>query len=162
LERGEKARAAQLRERFLTYFRDVPYPGRGSRDELRSYEYYLGTLALSDKQPGQAIAHFQAALRHLPPSSGLDLYEDCLANAYLALVRPDDAIQEYQRILRLNPSYPLAQYHLAQAHRRKGQVEQARAAYERFLQIWKGADADLPEIVDAKKELAALGHGGGS
>jgi tetratricopeptide (TPR) repeat protein len=156
LERGETAREARLRERFLTYFRDVHYPGRGSRDELRSYEYYLGTLALSDKQPGQAIAHFQTALRHLPPSSGLDLYEDCLANAYLELARPDDAIQEYQRILRLNPSYPLAQYHLAQAHRRKGQVVEARAAYERFLQIWKGADADLPEMVDARKELATL------
>jgi tetratricopeptide (TPR) repeat protein len=156
LERGETTKAARLRERFLTYFRDVPYPGRGSRDELRSYEYYLGTLSLSDKQPDQAIAHFQAALRHLPPSSGLDLYEDCLANAYLALARPDEAIQEYKRILRLNPSYPLAQYHLAQAHRRKGQVAEARAAYERFLQIWKGADADLPEMVDARKELAAL------
>jgi predicted Zn-dependent protease len=156
LERGETARAAHLREKFLTYFRDVPYPGRGSRDELRSYEYYLGMLALSDKQPGQAIAHFQAALRHLPPSSGLDLYEDCLANAYLALARPDEAIQEYERILRLNSSYPLAQYHLAQAHRRKGQVVEARAAYEHFLQIWKGADADLPEMVDARKELATL------
>jgi tetratricopeptide (TPR) repeat protein len=156
LERGETAKAARLRERFLTYFRDVPYPGRGSRDELRSYEYYLGTLSLSDKQPDQAIAHFQAALRHLPPSSGMDLYEDCVGNAYLALARPDEAIQEYQRILRLNPSYPLAQYHLAQAHRRKGQVVEARAAYEGFLQIWKGADADLPEMVDARKELAAL------
>jgi tetratricopeptide (TPR) repeat protein len=159
MERGETARAAQLRERFLTYFRDVPYPGRGSRDELRSYEYYLGTLSLSDKQPDQALAHFQTALRHLPPSSGLDLYEDCVANAYLALARPDEAIQEYQRILRLNPSYPLAQYHLAQAHRRKGQLEQARAAYERFLQIWKGADTDLPEMVDARKEVAALRRG---
>jgi len=156
LERGETAKAARLRERFLTYFRDVPYPGRGSRDELRSYEYYLGTLSLSDKQPDQAMAHFQAALRHLPPSSGMDLYEDCVGNAYLALARPDEAIQEYQRILRLNPSYPLAQYHLAQAHRRKGQVVEARAAYEGFLQIWKGADADLPEMVDARKELAAL------
>src|ERR1039458_7298960 len=93
----------------------------------------MGALALHEKQPSQAIAHFQAALRHLPPSSGLDLYEDCLANAYLELARLDDAVSEYQRILRLNPNYPLAQYHLAQAYRGKRQAEQARAAYERFL-----------------------------
>ena len=159
LERGETAKAARLKGRFLKYFQDVPYPGRGSRDERRSYEYYMGALALHEKQPSQAIAHFQAALRHLPPSSGLDLYEDCLANAYLELARLDDAVSEYQRILRLNPNYPLAQYHLAQAYRRKGQAEQARAAYERFLQIWKGADADIPEVVDAKKELLALSAG---
>jgi tetratricopeptide (TPR) repeat protein len=155
LERGETERAASLKGRFLKYFQDVPYPGRGSRDERRSYEYYLGALALHEKQPSQAIVHFQAALRHLPPSSGLDLYEDCLANAYLELARLDEAVSEYQRILRLNPNYPLAQYHLAQAYRRKGDTGAARTAYERFLQIWKAADADIPEVVDARKELSA-------
>ncbi len=156
LERGENARAASLKARFLKYFQDSPYPGRGSRDERRSYDYYLGVLALRENQPSRAIAHFQAALRHLPPSSGLDLYEDCLANAYLEVARLDEAVAEYQRILHLNPNYPMAQYHLAQAYRRKGQLQQARAAYERFLQIWKGADADIPEVVDAKTELQAL------
>jgi tetratricopeptide (TPR) repeat protein/DNA-binding winged helix-turn-helix (wHTH) protein len=156
LERGETARASQLKSRFVKYSQDVPYPGRGSRDEGRSYEYYLGTLALHEKQPSQAIAHFQAALRHLPPSSGLDLYDDCLANAYLELARLDEAVAEYQRILRLNPNYPLAQYHLAQAYRRNGQTGQAREAYERFLQNWKDADPDIPEVTDARKALLAL------
>lgn len=156
LGRGEAARAAQLKVRFLKYFQDVPNPGRGSRDERRSYDYYLGSLALYDKQPGPAIAHFQAALRHLPPTSGQDLYEDCLANAYLELGRLEEAIAEYERVLRLNPNYPVAQYHLAQAYRRKGESGPARAAYERFLQIWKGADADIVEVVDAKKEVGAL------
>jgi len=159
MERGETARAARLKSKFVKYFQDVPYPGRGSRDERRSYDYYLGALALRDKQSSKAVAHFQAALRHLPPSSGLDLYEDCLANAYLELERLDEAVPEYQRILRFNPNYPLAQYHLAQAYRRKGQTGLARAAFERFLQIWKGADADVPEVVDAKKELLALAAG---
>jgi tetratricopeptide (TPR) repeat protein/DNA-binding winged helix-turn-helix (wHTH) protein len=156
LERGETARAAGLKTSFLKYSQGVPYPGRGSRDERRSFEYYLGALALHNNQPSQAITHFQAALHHLPPSSGLDLYEDCLANAYLELARLDEAISEYQRILRLNPNYPLAQYHLAQAYRQKGETGQARAAYERFLQIWKSADADVPEVVDARSALLSL------
>lgn len=152
-ERGEAARAGQLKTRFLKSFQDVPNPGRGSRDERRSYDYYLGTLALYEKRPDQAIAHFQAALRHLPPTSGQDLYEDCLANAYLELGRLDEAIAEYQRVLRLNPNYPVAQYHLARAYQRKGQTARARASYERFLQIWKNADADTAEIVDARRQL---------
>jgi len=112
-----------LRERL---FENLPYPERGVRHELRSYDYYLGVLALKDKRLNEAITHFQRALRHLPPSSGLDLYEDCLANAYLESGRPDEAITEYLRILRTNPNYPLAQYHLAEAYERKGEREQAQ------------------------------------
>ncbi len=156
LEQGETTRAAKLKIRFLKDFQDIPNPGRGSRDERRSYEYYLGSLALHEKQPTQAIAHFQAALRHLPPTSGQDLYEDSLANAYLELGRQDEAIPEYQRVLHLNPNYPLAQYHLAQSYQRNGQAGPARAAYQRFLQIWKSADADIPEVVDAKNQLQTL------
>jgi tetratricopeptide (TPR) repeat protein len=152
LEQGQPAQAARLKERL----KETQYPTRGSRPELRSYDYFLGTLALREKQPDQAIAHFRQALRHLPPSSGIDLYEDCLANACLKLALWDDAINEYQRILRLNPNYPLAQYHLAQAYQRKGLAREARIAYERFLEIWKSADAHIPEVVDAKQALITI------
>jgi len=152
LEQGNVARAAMLRERL---FENLPYPERGVRHELRSYDYYLGVLALKDKRLNEAITHFQRALRHLPPSSGLDLYEDCLANAYLESGRPDEAITEYLRILRTNPNYPLAQYHLAEAYERKGEREQAQTAYERFLQNWKHADADIPEIENARRKATA-------
>jgi len=151
LDRGDAAGAANLK-RML--FQNVPYPERGVQNELRSHDYYLGTLALRARQPDEAIRQFRQALRHLPPSSGLDLYEDCLANAYLEFGHLDEAIDEYQRILQLNPNYPLAQYHLGQAFERKGKVEQAQAAYERFLQNWKSADADIPEIMEAKKQAA--------
>ncbi len=152
LDRGDTARAAILKERL---FENHPYPERGVRQELRSHDYYLGTLALKQGRSGEAMTHFKDALHHLPPSSGLDLYEDCLANAYLELGLVDDAIAEYQRILHLNPNYPLAEYHLAQAYDRKGERDQARAAYARFLEIWKDADADVPEVMDARKRANA-------
>ncbi len=154
MDRSDTAKAAKLKESLNRFLQSGPYPARGSRNELRSYDYYLGTLALREKHPDQAIGHFRQALRHLPATSGLDLYEDCLANAYLGLGRLDEAIAEYQRILRLNPNYPLAQYHLAQAYQRKADNGQARSGYERFLQIWNGADLDIPEVMDAKRELA--------
>jgi tetratricopeptide (TPR) repeat protein len=153
LDQRDMARAANLKKML---FQNVPYPERGAKNELRSSDFYLGTLALRAKQPDDAIGHFKQALRHLPPSSGLDLYEDCLANAYLELGRLDEAITEYHRILQLNPNYPLVEFHLGQAYERKGKAEQARAAYQRFLQNWNGADEDLPEIADAKKELLTL------
>ena len=83
----------------------------------------------------------------------MDAYEDCLANAYLELGRFDEAIAEYERILKLNPNYPLVHYHLAQAYEREGQNDQAHAEYQRLLQVWKDADADVPEVVRAKRIL---------
>ena len=66
----------------------------------------------------------------------------------------DEAIAEYERILKLNPNYPLVHYHLAQAYERKGDRDQAHAEYQRFLQVWKDADADIPEVVHAKKVVS--------
>jgi tetratricopeptide (TPR) repeat protein len=83
----------------------------------------------------------------------IDPLEDCLAKVYLESGRLDEAISEFERILRLNQNYPLAQYHLAQAYERKGQPDWAWIAYERFLTIWKDADADLPEVITARHRL---------
>jgi tetratricopeptide (TPR) repeat protein len=156
LDRGDAAKASDLKKRL---FENVPYPMRGSRDELRSYDFYLGTLALRDHRPSDAVGYFQDALHHVPASSGLDLYDDCLADSYLELGMLDSAIKEYQRILGPNPNDALAQYHLAAAYGRKGMLPQARASYERFLRIWRGADSDNPEVLDARNELAALSPG---
>ena len=94
-----------------------------------------------------------AQIGHRPLPWDQDAFEDCLANAYLELARFDEAVHEYQRILKLNPKYPLVHYHLAQGYERKGQPDQARAEYEQFRQVWKDADADVPEVVAAKKAL---------
>src|SRR5581483_9872371 len=59
---GDTARAASLKERL---FENRPYPERGVRPELRSHDYYLGTLDLKNNQSSEAIAHFKEALRHL-------------------------------------------------------------------------------------------------
>jgi tetratricopeptide (TPR) repeat protein/DNA-binding winged helix-turn-helix (wHTH) protein len=156
LDRGDNATARRLKHGL---FENLPYPERGVRHEMRSYDYYLGTLALRNNQSDEAISRFTQALSHLPPSSGLDLYEDCLGNAYLALGQVDRAIAEYQRIARLNPAYPLLEYHLAQAYQRKGQMAEARSAYQRFLHTWQGADADIPELQEAQSKLGERSHG---
>ena len=121
---------------------------------LRLYYYLFGLTALKEGRPEEAINHFKETLKRQPLGWSIDSFEDCLANAYLELGRWDEAIAEYERILRLNPNYPLAQYNLAQAYERKGQQDQARAAYERFLLTWKDADANLPQVIIARQRLA--------
>jgi tetratricopeptide (TPR) repeat protein len=84
-----------------------------------------------------------------------DALVQCLANAYLEVGRLDEAIAEYERILRVNPRYPLIAYHLGQIYERKGETARARAAYEQFLQDWRAANADIPEVRQATAWLAS-------
>jgi tetratricopeptide (TPR) repeat protein len=131
-----------------------PYTERGLRPALRSLHYFRGYLALKSGREAEAFENFKEVLRHRPLIWDIDSFEDCLANAYLETGRVDEAIAEYERILRLNPNYPLAHYHLARSYERKGLPERARTSYERFLQVWKDADADLPEVVSARERLS--------
>jgi tetratricopeptide (TPR) repeat protein len=96
-------------------FRNIPSQERGTPGDQRTRFYYQGYIDLQQGNDPQALAAFKAALQHLPPSSGMDSYEDCLANAELQLGDFKQAASEYDRILRLNPNYPLARAHLAEA-----------------------------------------------
>jgi len=52
--------------------------------------------------------------------------------------------------------YPLWHYELAKLYEEKGEKSKAIEQYEKFLEIWKDADKDLPEPHDARKRLAKL------
>jgi tetratricopeptide (TPR) repeat protein len=151
LEQGDTAGANKLESRL---FADWPYTVRGQRFPARLISYWRGYLALRRGQSAKSIEHFKEALRHPPIIWMIDPLEDCLANAYLEVGQPDEAIKEYERILRLNPNYPLAHYHVGQAYELQRQQPQARASYERFLEVWKEADAEVPEIIYARRVLS--------
>lgn len=147
----DMAKAAQLKEAL----ENVNQASRGQRPSRRPVWYYRGVFDLNTGNAAEAIYDFKQALTHRAQYWILDAFEDCLANAYLELGRLDEAVAEYQRILKLNPNYPLVHYHLAQAYERKGQQDQARVEYQQFLQVWQGADADIPEVIKAKSALGA-------
>jgi tetratricopeptide (TPR) repeat protein len=54
------------------------------------------------------------------------------------------------------PFYAQAQLGLARAYAMGGDKANAKKAYEAFFVTWKNADADLPMLIAAKKEYAAL------
>ena len=150
LEKHQMERAASL-EREL--FANLPDSERGSPRDLRQEFFYRGYIELKTGDSQGAISHFKLALQHLPPSSGIDLHEDCLANAYLDLGMIPDAIAEYKRILKINPNYPLAYYHLGLAYQRIHDRANAIATFQRFLQASSSADQDSPPVLEAKGYL---------
>jgi tetratricopeptide (TPR) repeat protein/DNA-binding winged helix-turn-helix (wHTH) protein len=151
LARGDLKAAEKLKSAL----EKIRRPSRGGRGDLRELPYYQGLFELKSGRATEAIEKFKEVLLHQAPNWNVDAYEDCLANAYLELGRLDEAIAEYERILKLNSNYPLVHYHLAQIYERKGQTDRARAEYEQFLQVWKVADPDIPEVLAAMRVLGS-------
>jgi eukaryotic-like serine/threonine-protein kinase len=52
--------------------------------------------------------------------------------------------------------FALSHYALGRIAESQGETARARLAYETFLELWKNADAGLPEVEDARARLAAL------
>jgi len=150
LERGRRQNADILKR---VLFADLPNSERGSPRDLRTEFFYQGYIELKSGDSQGALSHFKAALQHLPPSSGIDLHEDCLANAYLQLGMFPEAIAEYQRILKLNSNYPLAYFHLGEAYEALHDKQNARSAFQHFLQVNPLADQDNPQVLEAKHQL---------
>ncbi|MEP7270241.1 MAG: tetratricopeptide repeat protein [Acidobacteriota bacterium] len=153
LHRREQATVDELSK---TVFSPANYDLSNERGVLRIWEYQRGQVALRQGRAEESLNHFRAAVHYRAVEWNIDSFEDCLANALLELGRNDEAIAEYERILKINPHYPLAHYRLGQAYEHKGDREQARAAYQRFLQVWQGADAQIAELVEARQRLNAL------
>lgn len=101
-------------------FKGIPTQERGTPGDQRTKFYYQAYIDMQEGNTQKALEEFKVALQHLPPSSGIDFHEDCLANAELQLGHFKEAAAEYKRILALNPNYPLARMHLAQAEAHLG------------------------------------------
>jgi len=54
------------------------------------------------------------------------------------------------------PSPPLPPPELARAAAMSGDAAKGRKVYQGFLALWKEADADLPILIEAKKEYERL------
>ncbi len=75
--------------------------------------------------------------------------------AFQKLGKRTQAAKEFEKILNnrgespLSVLYPLAQLGLARS-------KQSKEDYEKFFEMWKNADEDLPILVQAKKEFAEI------
>jgi serine/threonine protein kinase/tetratricopeptide (TPR) repeat protein len=110
----------------------------------------------------QAIEILQPASRfELGAASGFWI-NYLRAQAYMGQRSGNEAAVEYQKILDhravdfFSPLYPLAHLGLARAAAMSGDTAKSRMEYQNFFAAWKDADADLPVLVQAKKEYEQL------
>lgn len=127
--------------------------GRGSRFGQRTGYLFQAELARVQGRLEERLANLRQLLRVRPGWSEVDIFEDALGDAYLELGRIDEAIHEYERALGLFPGMARARYHLAKAYRSKGLNELAKEQFREFLDLWKEADADVPELSEARRAL---------
>lgn len=79
-----------------------------------------------------------------------------------ALNRGEEAAAEFQRIIDhsglvgLDPVGALAQLQLGRSYKLAGKSQKARAAYEEFLSLWRGADTNMPLLHLAQSECGRL------
>ena len=73
------------------------------------------------------------------------------------------AIEEYERLTTFNPDswerfiiHPEYHYRLAKLYEENADLDKAIREYNKFLTIWKNADKDRPELIDAHKRLTSL------
>lgn len=150
LDRGDVDAAARL----LQQCDEVSWSMRGSRRSDRWEEHLRALHALRRGDETAAIEHARRAHHRDPPMWDIDAHEEVLGDIYLAVGKVDEAIEDYERVIRLNPNHALAHYKLGLALQRVGRTTASREHLERFLSIWSRADEDVPELIAARRMLA--------
>ena len=144
---------------------------RFPQDTIAQFNY-LPTLhaqiALSRNDSDKAIEALQAAAPYdLATPAALfgfvSVYPIYVrGEAYLAARHGAEAAGEFRKILDhpgvvLNePIGALAHLQIGRAYAMQRDTAKARAAYQDFLTLWKGADPDIPILIAAKSEYAKL------
>jgi predicted Zn-dependent protease len=112
-----------------------------------------GTILLQNGKVKEAIEELEIAERM---ERAGEFYPQYLRGlAYLKSNQPKKAIKEFDKILKHRGEAPLSSiYPLAQLG--KARAMKDRAEYEKFFEIWKEADQDMPALVAAKEEYNNL------
>jgi len=135
------------------------------------YDLLYEEVLLAADSVSKAIATYeQEAPLEIPGmSSGImaiynaPFLRDILARTYRQKGDLDKAITEYERLITFDPDNkdrrlinPKYHYRLAKLYEENDLSAKAIEQYEKFLEIWKDASPNLPELENAKIRLARL------
>ncbi len=119
-------------------------------------------IELQRNQPDKAIQLLEAA-RQYDAAYTIHFRSTWIrGQAYLQLKQGAQAAAEFQKIIDhrgwdvTSPLWPLAHLGLARAMLLQGDTVKAKQSYNEFFRLWKDADADLPVLIEAKKEYEKL------
>jgi tetratricopeptide (TPR) repeat protein len=132
---------------------------------LAAADHARAAQAFAAGEPARKM-YFNRGPGIAPPTTFLAnnfVARDGPARVAIAQGRPAEAIAIYRALLTpgpqqkwtamLEPRYVLA---LARLLEKSGEREAARTEYQRFLDLWKEADAGVPELAEARTRVAAL------
>jgi tetratricopeptide (TPR) repeat protein/predicted Ser/Thr protein kinase len=159
-ESGDAAGARASAQEFLRLAQSVP-----SQFGIRDHQALLGAIALAEEDFARAVLELEKAEGMLQPTSGYhseytDLRYD-LARAYLGAGEADRAAANLRQVIdggaaRLwRPvSFVRSLYLLGQLALERGDLEEARSYYQRFLGHWADGDLDRDHVAQAKRVVA--------
>jgi len=169
VKEGQIASAREKLEKMKSLFPDIVAYKEESKFE---HDLLLAEILLAEGSIDEAIAisentsplgsigsmYVQSLLVYNFP-----FQKDVLARAYEKKGKIDKAITEYERLITFDPSpkercliHPLYHYRLAKLYEKRAWRGKAKEQYEKFLNLWKGADPGAPEVEDIKARLDAL------
>ncbi|HEX4953815.1 MAG TPA: tetratricopeptide repeat protein [Thermoanaerobaculia bacterium] len=116
-----------------------------------------GLISLAEKHTEEGLARLAEAATleaklDFPsgPPEPVKPAHELYGEALLAAGRPAEARRELEQALARTPGRPAALLALARAAHAEGDTATARRLYARLAEIWRGADAGLPEVAEAR------------
>jgi tetratricopeptide (TPR) repeat protein/TolB-like protein len=137
------------------------------KKEIRNYHFLMGMIKLKKESYSDAVEYFKNAvsLLHHPNSWASDhaVYMYYLALAYYKSGDLEKARDVFEGIVEFTfvstsygDLYAQSFYMLGKIYEQQGNTAKAIEHYERFLDLWKGADPGIAEVEDARERVAGL------
>jgi tetratricopeptide (TPR) repeat protein len=111
-------------------------------DALRALEMMNAAVAVEDSIEALSQPPYPIIPAH-------ELYGTLL----MEMNRPAEASKQFAETLKRTPGRPMAIYGLARAAEALGDSQTAQARYAEFLDLWRDADKDRPELAVARRYL---------
>jgi len=171
LKLGSIDSAEDKMNKMKVYIQQIEHSNRKKMSRYY-FDLLLGEIFLAEKSPEKVITLLKNSspldfgliwIPLLRGANSIPIPKDVLARAYYQNGELDNAIIEYEKLTTFEPNKksrdlinPKYHYLLAKLYEEKGDTQKAILKYQKFLDIWKNADDDLLEKIDAQKRLANL------
>jgi serine/threonine protein kinase/tetratricopeptide (TPR) repeat protein len=117
-------------------------------------------IALAENKPKVALESLEEMKRlGIHYYGGLiDIeYRESVARVLQMAKRLDEAAVVHEDMLKVYAGHALSHYGLGKIYQELGRSVDAKREFSEFLEMWSEADEGLPQLVDARERLSALG-----
>jgi len=133
-----------------------------SRSDRAAAQLLQGEIALTRRDPAAALTLFESAFT----LDETNYTRESLANGLAEAANLPEAARRYEELARradfgweAQEFWRFANYRLGRVYEAQGDTARAVGAYQVFLGLWKDADAEVPDVVDARNRLRRLRPG---